>query len=43
VQIGDSEIVGLVPESALRAGGDPNALKIRGGWQRASIESRFAR
>jgi glutamate formiminotransferase len=43
VQIGDSEIVGLVPESALRAGGDPSALKIRGGWQRASIESRFAR
>ena len=43
VQIGDSEIVGLVPESALRAGGDPNALKVRGGWQRASIESRFAR
>jgi glutamate formiminotransferase len=43
VQLGDSEIVGLVPESALRAGGDPNALKIRGGWQRASIESRLAR
>ena len=43
VQLGESEIVGLVPESALRAGGDPNALKIRSGWQRASIESRLAR
>jgi glutamate formiminotransferase len=43
VQLGDSEIVGLLPESALRAGGDPNALKIRSGWQRASIESRLAR
>ena len=43
VQLGESEIVGLVPESALRAGGDPNVLKIRSGWQRASIESRLAR
>jgi len=43
VQLGESEIVGLLPESALRAGGDPNALKIRSGWQRASIESRLAR
>ena len=43
VQLGDSEIVGLLPESALRAGGDPNALNIRSGWQRASIESRLAR
>jgi len=43
LQLGESEIVGLVPESALRAGGDPNALSIRGGWQRASIESRLAR
>ena len=43
VQLGESEIVGLLPESALRAGGDPNVLKIRSGWQRASIESRLAR
>ena len=43
IQLGDSEIVGLLPESALRAGGDPNALNIRSGWQRASIESRLAR
>lgn len=43
VEIGETEIVGLVPERALRAGGDPNALKIRGGWQRASIESRLVR
>ena len=43
VQLGESEIVGLLPESALRAGGDPNALKIRSGWERASIESRLAR
>lgn len=43
VQLGESEIVGLVPEAALRAGGNPDALKIRGGWQRAAIESRVAR
>jgi glutamate formiminotransferase len=43
VHLGDSEIVWLLPESALRAGGDPHALKIRSGWQRASIESRLAR
>ena len=43
VQLGESETVGLLPESALRAGGDPNALKIRSGWERASIESRLAR
>ena len=43
VQLGESEIVGLLPEFALRAGGDPNALKIRSGWQRASIESRLAK
>jgi len=43
LQLGESEIVGLVPESALLVGGDPSALNIRGGWQRASIESRLAR
>lgn len=41
--LGESEIVGLVPERAIRAGGDPERLKIRGGWQRATIESRVAR
>ena len=43
VQLGESEIVGLVPDAALRAGGDPNNLKIRGGWQRATIESRLSK
>ncbi len=43
VQIGETEIVGLVPEAALRAGGDPSALRIRGGWERATLESRLAR
>jgi len=43
VQLGESEIVGLVPGAALRAGGDPKNLKIRGGWQRATIESRIVR
>lgn len=43
VQLGESEIVGLVPEAALRAGGDPNSLQIRGGWQRTTIESRLFR
>ena len=43
VQLGESEIVGLVPDAALRAGGDPNTLKIRDGWQRGTIESRLSR
>jgi glutamate formiminotransferase len=42
VQLGESEIVGLVPDAALRAGGDPNVLNIRGGWQRATIESQLS-
>ena len=38
VQLGETEIVGLVPAAALRAGGDPRQLAIRGDWERATIE-----
>lgn len=38
--LGDSEIVGLVHERLLRAGGDPAALQIRGGWERAVLALR---
>jgi len=34
------EIVGLVHERVLRAGGDPVELRIRGGWERAALERR---
>ena len=40
VEIGESEIVGLVQERVLRAGGDPDDLHIRGGWERAVLERR---
>ena len=40
VEIGESEIVGLVNERVLRAGGDPVELRIRGGWERAALERR---
>lgn len=43
VQLGESEIVGLIPEAALRAGGDPQDLSIRGGWKQATIESRLTK
>lgn len=39
-EIGESEIVGLVHERVLRAGGDPDELRIRGGWERAALERR---
>ncbi len=39
VRLGETEIVGLVPESSLRAGGDPRQLEIRGGWERVTLES----
>ena len=39
-EIGESEIVGLVHERVLRAGGDPGELHIRGGWERAALERR---
>jgi glutamate formiminotransferase len=38
VQLGETEIVGLVPEAALRAGGDPLKLAIRGEWERVTLE-----
>jgi len=38
VQIGETEIVGLLPERALHAGGDPAALQISGGWERVVLE-----
>jgi glutamate formiminotransferase len=38
VEIGDTEVVGLLPERALVAGGDPAALQISGGWERVVLE-----
>jgi glutamate formiminotransferase len=38
VQIGETEIVGVLPERALHAGGDPSALQISGGWERVVLE-----
>jgi len=38
VEIGDTEVVGLLPERALVAGGDPAALQISGGWERVALE-----
>ena len=37
-EIGDTEVVGLLPERALVAGGDPAALQIRGGWERVVLD-----
>jgi glutamate formiminotransferase len=38
VQIGETEIVGLLPDRALHAGGDPAALQISGGWERVVLD-----
>ena len=38
VELGETEIVGLIPEAALRAGGDPRQLAIRGEWERTTLE-----
>jgi len=38
VQIGETEVVGLLPERALHAGGDPVALQISGGWERVVLD-----
>lgn len=38
VEIGATEIVGLLPERALHAGGNPAALQISGGWERVVLE-----
>ena len=37
-EIGETEVVGLLPERALVAGGDPAALQISGGWERVVLE-----
>ena len=38
VEIGESEVVGLLPERALVAGGNPAALQISGGWERVVLD-----
>lgn len=38
VEIGETEVVGLLPERALQAGGNPDALQISGGWERVVLE-----
>jgi glutamate formiminotransferase len=38
VQVGETEIVGLLPERALYAGGNPAALQISGGWERVVLD-----
>jgi len=37
-EIGETEIVGLLPERALVAGGNPAALQISGGWERVVLD-----
>jgi hypothetical protein len=37
-EIGESEVVGLLPDRALHAGGDPAALQISGGWERVVLD-----
>ena len=38
VEIGETEVVGLVPDRALHAGGNPEALQISGGWERVVLD-----
>jgi glutamate formiminotransferase len=38
VEIGETEVVGLLPDRALHAGGDPAALQISGGWERVVLD-----
>jgi glutamate formiminotransferase len=38
VQIGETEVVGLLLERALVAGGNPAALQISGGWERVVLD-----
>ena len=38
VEIGKTEVVGLLPERALHAGGSPAALQISGGWERVVLD-----
>lgn len=38
VEIGETEVVGLLPTRALTAGGEPHQLNIAGGWERVVLE-----
>jgi glutamate formiminotransferase len=38
VGIGETEVVGLLPERALHAGGNPEDLEVSGGWERVVLE-----
>ena len=38
VEIGETEVVGLLPKRALVAGGNPAALQISGDWERVVLE-----
>jgi glutamate formiminotransferase len=38
VEIVETEVVGLLPERALHAGGNPAALQISGGWEHAVLD-----
>ena len=38
VEVGETEVVGLLPERALHAGGIPAALQISGGWERVVLD-----
>jgi glutamate formiminotransferase len=38
IELGETEVVGLLPERALHAGGNPAALQISGGWERVVLD-----
>jgi glutamate formiminotransferase len=38
IEVGETEVVGLLPERALHAGGNPTALQISGGWERVVLD-----
>jgi glutamate formiminotransferase len=38
VEVGETEVVGLLPKRALVAGGNPAALQISGGWERVVLD-----
>jgi glutamate formiminotransferase len=38
IELGETEVVGLLPERALHAGGDAAALQISGGWERVVLD-----
>ena len=38
VEIDETEVVGLLPDRALHAGGNPEALQISGGWERVVLD-----